>query len=84
MKRIVLDSLVQVLEIVNRRLLANNGELGAIHSVPFPHTVRFDLDHLREFLQDAVSEGIAVNFVQSGELVDAYQHNLDAVAHPSR
>ena len=84
MDRVILDSFVKILKVIDRGLLADNGELGSIHSVPFAHAVSLGIDHLRKFLQHAVSEGITVNVVQAREFVDADKHNLNAFALPLR
>ena len=84
MDRVILDSFVKILEIIDRRLFADNGELGSIHSVPLAPAVRLGINHLRKFLQHAVSEGITIDIVQARELIDADKHNLNVIAFPLR
>ena len=80
---VVLDAFVQILQVINRSSLADYCELGSIHSVPVAHAMGLSLDHPRKVLQHTVSEGIAVNFIQAREIIDAQNHNLQALAAPT-
>ena len=79
---VVLYPLVKVLEVFGGGVLAHDGKLGAVHAVPLSHIKSFHLDHLGEFLQHPVPEGVAVNFIQVRKLRKSQHHNLDFLALP--
>ena len=50
MNGIILNSLIQVLQVINRSFPTDNSELGTVHSIPRSHTMRLSLNHFRKFL----------------------------------
>ena len=83
MNGIVLDAFVQTSDIFDGRLVAYNGKLGTIHSIPTAHSMGFSLNHSRKFLEHAVSERVTVNFIQARKVINAQDHNLQAFTTPA-
>ena len=79
----VLDALVDLRERFDGGITRDQGKLGAVHAVEEPGVGEFRPQDLADLLEHGITEGVSVNIVDIGELVDADEQHGRALLAPA-